>query len=191
MWASAKFPQCLENTGLEQRKHVVEFGEIVLHWRRRQQQQEALVQLIHQLVALACAVAQMVSFVHDDQVEVARTQAGGVFAPPRQRQRRDQPLLVPEAFGIGAQSRIMSRGANNVELGLEFLPPLADERRGRQNEHVLDHVSQQIFLENHAGFDGLAEPDLIGEQHPAAKLLEHLAYRLDLVPKSLDAAQMR
>ena len=67
----AKLLQCLEDAGLEQRQQVVELGEIVLHRRRRQQQQEALVERVHQLVALARAVAQMVGFVHDDEIEAA------------------------------------------------------------------------------------------------------------------------
>ena len=85
----------------------------------------------------------------------------------------------------------MGGRAGNVELGLELLPPLADERRRGQHEHAVDHAAQQILLEDHAGLDGLAEPDFIGEQHAAAKLLEHLAHGLDLVPEGFDAAQMR
>jgi hypothetical protein len=53
------------------------------------------------------------------------------------------------------------------------------------------HAAQQVFFEDHAGLDGLAEPDFVGEQHAAAKLLEHLAHGLDLVPEGFDAAQMR
>ena len=37
----------------------------------------------------------------------------------------------------------------------------------------------------------LPEPDLVGQQHPAAVLLQHLADRLDLVPMGLDPAQRR
>ena len=85
----------------------------------------------------------------------------------------------------------MGGRAGNVELGLELLPPLADQRRRGQHEHAVDHAAQQILLEHHAGLDGLAEPDFIGEQHAAAKLLEHLAHSLDLVPEGFDAAQMR
>jgi hypothetical protein len=43
------------------------------------------------------------------------------------------------------------------------------------------------LLEHHAGLDGFAEPDLVGEQHAAAELLEHLAHGFDLVPEGLDA----
>ena len=97
----------------------------------------------------------------------------------------------PEPFGVAAQQRVVGGGAGDVELGLELLPPLPDQRRRSQHQHAVDHAAQQILLEHHAGLDGLAEPDLVGEQHAAAKLLEHLAHGLDLVPEGLDAAQMR
>ena len=47
----------LEDARLEQGEDVVQFGEVVLHRRRRQQEQEALVERVHQPVALARAVA--------------------------------------------------------------------------------------------------------------------------------------
>ena len=87
---SAKFLQRLEDARLEQREHVVELGEIVLHRRRRQQQQEALVERVHQFVALAGAVAQMMGLVDDDEIEAAADQARGMLAPTRQRERSDQ-----------------------------------------------------------------------------------------------------
>ena len=65
------------------------------------------------------------------------------------------------------------------------------QRRRGKHEHAVDHAAQQVFFEDHAGLDGLAEPDFVGEQHAAAKLLEHLAHGLDLVPEGFDAAQMR
>ena len=105
--------------------------------------------------------------------------------------RSDQALLAPEPVGIAAQQRVVGGRAGDVELGLQLLAPLPDQRRRRQHEHALDHAAQQVLLEHHAGLDGLAEPDLVGEQHPAAKLLEHLAHGLDLVPEGFDAAQMR
>ena len=133
----------------------------------------------------------MVGFVDDDEIEAAAENVRGMFAAARQRERSDQALLAPEPFRVAAQQRVVGGRAGNVELGLELLPPLPDQRRRGQHEHAVDHAAQQILLEHHAGLDGLAEPDLVGEQHAAAKLLEHLAHGLDLVPEGLDAAQMR
>ena len=187
----AELLQRLEDARLEQGQQVVELDEVVLHRRRRQQQQEALVQRVHQLVALARAVAQVMRLVDDDEIEAAADEPRGMLAPARQRERGDQALLVPEPVRIAAQQRVVGGRAGDVELGLQLLPPLPDQRRRGEHEHALDHAAQQILLEHHAGLDGLAEPDLVGEQHPAAKLLEHLAHGLDLVPEGFDAAQMR
>jgi hypothetical protein len=85
----------------------------------------------------------------------------------------------------------MGGRAGNLKLGLELLPPLADQRRRGQHEHAVDDAAQQILLEDHAGLDGFAEPHFVGKQHAAVKLLEHFAHGLDLVPESFDAAQMR
>ncbi len=186
-----KFLQRLEDARLEQREHVVKLAEIVLHRRRRQQKQEALVERVHQFVALARAVAQMMGLVNDDEVEAAVDEARGMFAPARQSERSDQARLVPEPIRVVPQQRVMGGRARNVELGLELLPPLPDERGRSEHERALDHPTQQILLEHHAGLDGLAESDLVGEQHAAAKLLEHLAHSLDLVPEGFDLAQVR
>ena len=79
----AKLLESLEDARFEQREQVVKLGEIVLHRRRRQQEQEALVERVHQFVAPARAVAQMVGFVHDDEIEAAAENVRGMFAPAR------------------------------------------------------------------------------------------------------------
>ena len=187
----AKLLQRLEDARLEQREYVVEFDQVVLHRRCRQQQQEALVERVHQLVAAAVAIAQVVSLVHDHDIEAAADDAGGMLATSRECERSDQALLLPEPLRVAAYERVVGGGAVDVELGLELLPPLPDQRCRSQHQHAVDHAAQQILLEHHSGLDGLAEPDLVSEQHAAAKLLEHLAHGLDLVPEGFDAAQMR
>src|SRR5262249_32455244 len=139
----------------------------------------------------AHAIAQVVGFVHDDEIEAAAEEALGMFASARQSERGDQTFLVPELARVAAQQRVVSRGAGNIELGLELLPPLSDQGSGGKHENAPDHAAQQVLLENHAGLNGLAEPDFVGEQDPAAKLLEHLAHGLNLVPEAFDAAEMR
>ena len=113
------------------------------------------------------------------------------LAPACHRQRGDQPGLAPEALGIVAQQRIVRAGARDVELALQLFAPLPDERRRHQHQHALGHAAQQVFLQHHPGLDGLAEPDLVRQQHPAAEPLQYLAYGLHLVGERFDAAQMR
>ena len=76
-------------------------------------------------------------------------------------------------------------------LDFEFLLPLRHQRRRGQHQDAVDDAAQEILLEDHAGLDGLAEPDFVGEQNATAMLFEHLAHGLDLVPEGFDAAQMR
>src|SRR6516164_2128370 len=133
----------------------------------------------------------MMGLVDDDEIEAAADEARCMFAATRQRKRSDQILVIPEPARVTAQQCVLGRRARNIELGLKFFPPLPDERRRDEHEHAVDDASQQILLEYHPGLDGLAEPDLVGEQHPTAKLLEHLAHGLHLVPERFDAAQMR
>ena len=185
-----EFLQGLEDTRLEERQEIIKLGEIVLHRRCGQQQQEALVESVHQLVALACTVAQVMRLIDDDEIEIVCQQALGVLAAARLCDRCDQAFLAPECVGIAAQQRIVGSGTRNIELGLKLFPPLPDQRRRRQHQHALHHAAQQILLEHHAGLDGLAEADFVGEQHTAAELLEHLADGLDLIPEGFDAMQV-
>src|SRR5712675_1344244 len=105
----------LEDAGFEQSQEIVEFGEIVLHRGRGQQQKETLVESVHQLVALARAVTQVMRLVDDDEIEVACQQALGVLAAARLRDRCDHALLSPERTGVVAQQRVMGGGARNIE----------------------------------------------------------------------------
>ena len=64
----AEFLLGFEDAGLEQGEKVVEFQEAVLHRGCREQEQEALLQAVDQLVAGAGLVAQVMRLVHDDDV---------------------------------------------------------------------------------------------------------------------------
>ena len=133
----------------------------------------------------------MVGFVDDHEIEAAAGDVRGMLAAARERERGYHALLRPEPRRVATQERVMGGGAGDVELGLELLAPLPDQRGRGEHKHALDHAAQQVLLEHHAGFDGLAEPDLVGEQHPASELLKHLAHGLDLIPEGLDAVEVR
>ena len=92
---------------------------------------------------------------------------------------------APRIVGVLAQQRVVGGRAGDVELGLQFLAPLPDQRGRGQHKHALDHAAQQIFLQHHARFHRLAEAHLVGEQDPAVELFEHLAHGLGLVPERL------
>ena len=133
----------------------------------------------------------MMGLIDDDEIEDAPQQMLGVFLSSGRRNRRDDTLLPPERMRIGAQQRVMRGRESQAEFGLQFFPPLPDQRGWRQHQHTLRHAAQRIFLEHHARLDGLAEADLVGEQDTAAELLQNLPHGLDLMPQWFDASQMR
>jgi hypothetical protein len=177
--------------GLQQGQEIVQLDQVILHRGRRQQQQKALVERVDQLPAGAGAVTQMVRLVDDDEIVLTRGQALGILAAPRRGDRGDDARLVPERVGIMAQQRVIGGGEGEAELGLQLLAPLPDQGRRRQYQRALGHAAHRVLLEYHAGLDGLAEADLVGQQHAAAELLQDLAYGLDLVPQRRDAGEMR
>ena len=130
--------------------------------------------------------------VDDDEIEAARDKALGVLAC-------DEPQRVEAITRCCAQKASGSLRSSASWLVAKVMPNLVSissrhcptSDAGASIRARSGHAAQRIFLQHHAGFDRLAETDLVGQQHPAAKLLEHLANRLDLVPEGLDPAQRR
>ena len=133
----------------------------------------------------------MVRLVDDDEIELALDEALGVLAPPCGGDRSDDAILGPKRLRLVAQQRVIGGREGKTEFGLQLFAPLADERSRREHQGALGHAAQRIFLEHHAGFDRLAEPDFIGKQNATTELLEHLAHRFDLMQQGFDAGKMR
>ena len=178
-----------EDAGLEQGEQVVEFQEAVLHRGCREQEQEALLQAVDQLVAGAGLVAQVMRLVHDDDVVGQTGQRLGDVLASGGGDRGDHPGLRPEGGGVGAQQRVVAGGAVDAEFGRHFVPPLADQGSRGQDQDAFGHPAQDVFLQHHSGLDGLAETDLIGQQDAAAILLEDFADGFGLIPMRLDVVQ--
>src|ERR1019366_537913 len=133
----------------------------------------------------------MMRLVDDDEVEGGSEQMLRMLASSSRRDRRDNTFLRPERVRIVAQQLVVGRRERQAEFGLQFLPPLPDERGRRQHQHPLRHATQRIFLEDHTGLDGFSEADLVGKQHTAAELLQNLSHGLDLMPEWFDAGEVR
>ena len=58
-----------------------------------------------------------------------------------------------------------------------------------QDQHAFGESSQQVFPQQQTGFDRLAEPHFVGQQHSPAKPPQDLADRFDLVRQMFDARQ--
>jgi hypothetical protein len=181
----------LEDARLQQGQQVVQFEQAVLYGRRGQQQQETLLQAVHQTIAGTALIAQMMRLVDDHHVVAQSREQVRLLLAACRGDGGDHPLLCPEADGVAAQQRVVRGGAVDAELARHFVAPLPDQRGGREDQDALGHAAQHVFLQHHPRLDGLAEPDLVGEQDPAAILFQHLADRLDLIPMRLDALQCR
>ena len=130
----AEFLQRLEDAGLQQRQEIVELDQVVLHRRRRQQEQEALVERVDELPALTRSVAQMVRLVDDDEIELALDEALGVLAPPCGGDRGDDAILGPKRLRLVAQERVVGGREGKTEFGLQLFAPLTDERSRREHQ---------------------------------------------------------
>ena len=149
-----------------------------------------MLQRVDELPAGARAVLQVVRLIDDDHVVMLARRAR--LACSRRRAVAIEAITRGCAQKAGGSLRSSASWlvANSISnLRRHLVPPLPDQRRRRQDQHALGHAAQQVFFEHHPGLDRLAEADLVGEQHAAAELLEHLAHGLDLVPVGLDAAQ--
>jgi len=81
-----------------------------------------------------------------------------------QRQTRDQHgSALPEADRIGAKLGGLRRLGADRELVFEFALPLSHKSGGSQNERSLDLTSYEVLAKHEAGFDRLAQADLVGQ----------------------------
>ena len=68
-----------------------------------------------------------------------------------------------------AQERIVSGGKAEPEFTLQLLVPLANQRSWCQHQGAFGHAAKGVLREHHAGFNGLAEANFVGQQNAAAK----------------------
>jgi hypothetical protein len=146
-------------------------------------------QRIHQPIAGTGLIAEMMCLIDHHDIIGDGLQHVRMLSAPRRRQRGDYPRLRPERHRILPQKCVVGGGTVDAEFFRHLLAPLSHQWRRHQDQDALSHTAQQILLEDHARLDGLAQADLVRQQHPAAILLEHLADRLNLIPVRLDAAQ--
>jgi hypothetical protein len=99
----------------------------------------------------------------------------GQFAPERvpagRGQRRQQHRPAAAAVrntGSSGQDR-----RRQAELALQFVPPLFDQARRGEDERAVGQAPQAQFGQDQAGFDGLAQPHLVGEDRPAPHSAQH------------------
>ncbi len=106
-------------------------------------------------------------------------QEAGVGVP---RIDRPAPLAAH-----GGDVRPVEDLKGQAEALLELLAPL-EEDGGRTADHdAADFLTDEQLADDQAGFDGLAEADVVGDEEVDARKLEGLAQGLELVGEDLDA----
>ena len=77
------------------------------------------------------------------------------------------------------------------EPRLKFIRPLPKHRGRRRNDDKVDPTPQQQFAQDEAGFDRLAEADIIGDQQIDPRKYERFAQRFELIRVEADARPER
>lgn len=182
-----------ELTGLEQGDEVVELLEIGLHGGGGDEQEEAALELIDEAPAGGGAVLHVVGLVHGDEIPGGLGDEARMALQLGQVQGGDEDAGGEPGGGgvLGAEGGLLGGAGGDLELLAKLLGPLAHEGAGDEDEHPAGHAAQAHLLDEHAGFNGLAQPHFIGQQRPPAEQPEHLEDGLHLIVEALHAAQVR
>ena len=177
-----------------------QLGERVLDWRRRQQHDRRCPDdLAHPvrgprepavLVVNARAVESAVDAREDlmsfvDQAEIEGWRPAQAFEP-----RAGADVLAPgeeDAGGSDVDVRVRRLDGLDAEQRVELVLPLSQQRARNDDEDPRGPFRQQLG-DDEAGFDGLAQPDFVGEDAASfrdAAQREH--DRIDLVRVGVDA----
>ena len=179
----------LEMPRREQRQQVVQFDEVVLDGSRRQQKHEPALERVHHLPVQRRSILAVMGFIDDDQVPLLRGDQCRSFLRLGRRERHQDAILAAPVFGLVGFGGLRRDREVQVELAVQFVLPLRDQRRGNEDQHALDQRSQDIFPQQQTGFDRLPQTDFIGQQHAPAKLTQYTPHGLDLMRQMLDAGQ--
>ena len=147
--------------------------------RRRAEQQDVPAErgdrrnrAIPRLAGMPGRTPQPLRFVDDEQVDAGRHRLRGQLRPLDQRLERDHRAAMDvERVEAGAevaadvgQARRVEQREHLVILAPQFAQPLHRQRLGRDDQAALDLPRVQQPVHDQRGFDGLAQPDLVGEQ---------------------------
>ena len=109
----------------------------------------------------------------------------------QQVQAAEDALLGLERIGVLCRQRLHTRLIEErnaqIEAAQQLDQPLMQERFGHQDQHPLHAASEQQPMQDQAGFDGLAKPDLIGQQHARMMSVGDLSGDVQLMRDRADA----
>ena len=100
----------------------------------------------------------------------------------------DDPVERTPRIGVHAEAPARAVGlmaVHHLEAQRELLPqlvaPLPAQRGGCEHQDTADAATEQQLGEDQPRFDGLAEPDVVGDQQTDARHAERLQQRHELV----------
>src|SRR5256885_8994842 len=164
----------------EERHKVVELPQIVLQWRRGEEQQIISVDLLNESIRGGAVILDLVCLIDDDEVPALAQYQLCVTGTASAVVRRDGLRDVLPVIGNGW------RGEAFEELALELPLPLYHQGCRGENEHATHEAANEQLLEDDAGLDRLAEPDLVSEDGTPSHVTQNASVDLDLMGQLLD-----
>ncbi len=92
------------------------------------------------------------------------------------------PELGPRALGRAWRDREVQ-----AELPFQLVVPLRNQRIGDEDQHPASQAPQQVLTQQETGFDRLAQPHFVRQQHATTEPAQRLPHCLDLIRQMLDA----
>ena len=136
---------------------------------------------------------EVVGFVHDQHVPAGFQRTLG---PSRVLQERleatDHELIVFEGIGLGIDCGGgfavlgIDEGEPEVKAAEQLDKPLVDERFREHDKDPLGPAGELQAVEDEAGLDGFAQPDLVGEEHAREVAVGDLLGDIELVRDQID-----
>ena len=163
-----------QESRLKQCDQIEELFQVVLHGRGRQQQDELLLQFAGKPPGLGRTIAQVMGFIHDDQVPFAPQDGRAVRLALGRVHRDDHAVeLLPGILASFTKLRRVLAGKLQRELAAHFPLPLLDKRRGHQHQDGLRQAAQVQLGQHQAGLDRLAQAHFVAKQGPPAQPAQH------------------
>ena len=91
----------------------------------------------------------------------------------------------PRDLGVRAAFEGLAELVEAEFLG-QFAPPLLAQRRRGRDQHFGIGIVDQMLADYQPGFDGLSQPDLVGEEITLDRIAEHAAHCRDLMRHEVD-----
>ncbi|MNX65018.1 hypothetical protein D3C86_960590 [compost metagenome] len=187
--AGAEALEASEHALAQQFDQVVQLEQRVLDRRGGQEELEAGLEGLDELVGCGLGVLEAVRLVYHQHVPLAGGDLLGVARVLGGVEGDDQALVRPPPLE-GFVVVLVGDHEGLAELGLHLAAPLGRQRRRGEDQDVLDQVADQVLLEDEARLDGLAEAHLVGEDGAAVHAVDGSHDRVDLVGQDLDAARL-